>query len=326
MDLQVAYSSDDNYAQHVGVSMLSLFENNKEFDDIVIYILENNISVDNKSKLSIIAKSYGRKITFTEISSLLDKISLNIGNSIAVSSYARLFLSSVVPSEVEKILYIDCDSVITNSLAELWKTDLSACYIAGVADTVSQYSENFTEIGLQEVDMYINAGMILIDLNKWRINNAEQKFIDFIAQRNGKVRHHDQGTINGVLHNYCKIIHPQYNVMSVFFTMTKDQIIKYYNMNGYYYSEEELREAIRMPVIIHYTPGFVGRPWVKDCKHPLKNMYIKYLQMTPWKDVPLQKDNRKPVEKGILFLYDNLSFNLAYRICKIAFKSLRGTT
>ena len=31
MSLNIAYSSDDNYAQHLGVSMLSLFENNKKF-------------------------------------------------------------------------------------------------------------------------------------------------------------------------------------------------------------------------------------------------------------------------------------------------------
>jgi lipopolysaccharide biosynthesis glycosyltransferase len=324
MDLQVAYSSDDNYAQHVGVSMLSLFENNKEFDTIVVYILDNNISKDNKEKLAMIAEKYVRKIIIIEITSLLNKIPLHIGKTIAVSSYARLFLSSVVPNDVEKIIYIDCDCVVTASLVELWKTKLGDCYIAGVADTISQYSENYTEIGLQETDLYINAGMILINLNKWRINHIEQKLIDFIVQRKGSVRHHDQGTINGVLHGYCKIIHPKYNVMSVFFSMTKEQMIKYYHLRDYRYVTAELEEAIRMPSIIHYTPGFVGRPWVEGCKHPLKNKYIKYLKMTPWKDVPLQKDNRKAVEKSILFLYNHLPFNIAHQICKIAFKSLRG--
>ena len=201
---------------------------------------------------------------------------------------------------------------------------LNDCYIAGVADTVSQYSENFTQIGLEETAIYINAGIILIDLKKWRLNQIEEKFIDFIAQRAGKVQHHDQGTINGVLHDHCKIIHPKYNVMSVFFSMTKDQIVNYYNMNSYYYLKEELQEAINMPVIIHYTPGFVGRPWIMNCKHPLKDLYQTYLKMTPWKDVPLKRDNRKLTERMILLLYNKLPFKFAYGLCNILFETIRG--
>lgn len=319
MKLQVAYSSDNNYAQHVGVSMVSLFENNRDFNDIVVYILENDISWNNKSRLTMIAEQYGREIFFIEMAVLLNKLPLNIGNSIAISAYARLFLASIIPVDVDRILYIDCDSIINESLADLWRIDFNDCYIAGVFDTICPFSENYTNIGLSEADTYINSGVMLIDLNKWRMNNIEQKLIDFIIQRKGKVHHHDQGTINGVLHSRCKIIHPKYNVMSVFFTMSRDQVINYYNMNDYYYSTEEMKEAIMMPVIVHYTPGLVGRPWIKGCKHPLKDLYLQYLKMTPWKDVPLHKDNRNFAERTVMFLYRNLPFEFANKICKTVF-------
>ena len=109
MGITIVYSSDDNYAQHVGVSMLSLFEKNKELDEIVIYILANHISMENKCNLSMIAARYGRSIIFYEIAILLEKLPLNIGNSIAISSYARLFLSSVIPEDIDKILYLYSD-------------------------------------------------------------------------------------------------------------------------------------------------------------------------------------------------------------------------
>lgn len=317
MNLQVAYSSDNNYAQHVGVSMLSLFENNKEFANVSIYILDNNISAGNKAKLLAIVEEYGRKVIFVEVAFLLEKLPLKIGNSIAISSYARLFLASVIPDEADRIIYLDCDSIINGSLAELWQTDLDTCHIGGVADTVSQFSNNYAAIGLAQEDTYVNAGVLLIDLNKWRLDCIEQKLFDFIRQRNGKVCHHDQGTINGVLHNSCKILHPQYNAMSVFFSMTRKQMIKYYNMI-HYYSAKELKEAVNKPVIIHYTPGFVGRPWIKGCIHPMGNLYMNYFKMSPWRNEPLQKDSRGLNERIVMFLYNKLPFELAHFLCKMA--------
>ena len=53
MNLCVVYSSDNNYAQHVGVSMVSLFENNSEFNNIIVYLIENDISLENKNKSEI---------------------------------------------------------------------------------------------------------------------------------------------------------------------------------------------------------------------------------------------------------------------------------
>lgn len=48
MNLNVVYSSDDNYAQHVGVSLLSLLQNNQHFNNINIFLIENNLSSYNK--------------------------------------------------------------------------------------------------------------------------------------------------------------------------------------------------------------------------------------------------------------------------------------
>ena len=64
MRLVVVYSSDNNYVQHTGVSILSLLDNNRHFKDISIYVIDNEISKDNKEKLVEICRSYKRKIIF----------------------------------------------------------------------------------------------------------------------------------------------------------------------------------------------------------------------------------------------------------------------
>ena len=313
-EMNIAYSSDNNYAQHVGVSMLSLFENNKHIDFINVYLIENGISEENKEKLKSICTKYNRKIIFINLKNFIYKINLNIDKEISVNLYARLFLATAIPEEVGRIIYLDSDSIVNNDISKLWELDLRGNYIAGVKDTVA--SSTKTKVGLNDNDDYINSGMIVIDLNKWRENNVENQFINFINRNKGKVFHHDQGTINPVLSKRTLIIHPKYNAMTVMFTMKYKNILKYYEMNEYY-SEKMLNEAINEPVFIHFTPAFVNRPWVKGCNHPLGKKYIEYLKMSPWKKNELIKDNRKIIEKAIAFLFNHFPFIIANGICKI---------
>lgn len=314
MSLNIAYSSDDNYAQHLGVSMLSLFENNKKFKSITVYIIENNISNINKSKLIDIAKQYNRKIVFIDFKNYEKELNLNMESYISISSYARLFLSEIINDD--KVIYLDCDSIVNNSLEELWNLDISEYYVAGVEDTVGEHTKK--KIGLNIDDKYINAGMLLINLKKWREENIKAKFIDFINYYNGNVFHHDQGTINGVMRGKILILHPKYNLMTIFITMSIDEIMKYYKLNKYY-SEDIINEAKIDSVFIHYTPAFVNRPWVKGSKHPFKRLYEEYLEKSPWKGEPKCIDNRSKGEKFIAFLFNNLPFDIVNSICKLIF-------
>lgn len=317
MELVIAYSTDDNYVQHVGVSMISLFESNKEFDNIIIYIMDNNISDINKDKLVRISQQYNRTILFIDVEKLISTLKLDINGSIALASYARLFLASIVDKKYDKVLYLDCDSIISNSFKDLWCKDLNNYFVSGVLDTVD--CETKTKIGLKENDIYINAGMMLINLKEWRERNIQNDFIEFIDKYNGNVFHHDQGVINGVLNKRIDVIEPKYNCMTPFFNMKKNNIMEYYNVNEYY-SQEELDLAIKNPVFIHFTPALSNRPWIKGCTHPLKNEYIKYLNISPWKDSELLEDNRSKGLKLVCTLYEKLPFKIAHKICKTLFK------
>ena len=78
MRLSVVYSSDDKYAQHTGVSIISLLDNNRHFDDIDIYIIDNEISIENKKKLNSIVKDYDRKVEYIDFSKYKNQLKLNM--------------------------------------------------------------------------------------------------------------------------------------------------------------------------------------------------------------------------------------------------------
>lgn len=312
-NLNIVYSSDNNYCSYMGVSILSLLENNKNFNSINLYVIDNNISDENKTKLKKMVESYKRNIIFINFEKYKQYLNLNMQWNISISSYARLFICSMLPSNIDKVLYFDCDTLILDDLNELWNEELMDFYVAGVCDTVPSNIKQ--SIGLNNTDFYINAGILLVNLEKWREDNLEKKLLNFIQNHNGSVVHHDQGVINGVIKNK-KILPLKYNLMTSYLMMSRDDIIKYYNVEDYFYDQNEIDYAIKNPVCIHFTPGFTTRPWMKGCKHPMAYLYWDYANKTPWKDNKPQKDNSKLYIKIINFIYRELPLDIANIICK----------
>ncbi len=187
--MNVIYSSDDNYARHVGISITSLYEQNREMDDIQVFLIDDGITAENHRKLANIARKYNRTITYIPFSKFKKKLQLNNKWELPMSAYARLFVAEMVPADVDRLLYLDCDTVICDSLQELWSTDLSGNTIGAVEDVASCVF--WKETGLEQQFRYFCSGIILIDLKKWRETNSQKRLLDYLDSKNGVVRHHD---------------------------------------------------------------------------------------------------------------------------------------
>lgn len=278
MNMNVLYSTDENYVRHAGVSILSLLHHNRNFKEIIIYIIENNLTDESKEKLFSIAEKYkNSKIVFISFEALCKRLKVGENSGLAPSGYARLFIS--VLDNVDKILYLDCDTVVNRPLEKLWMTSVEKYYLGGVQDNPAKYM--VCAIGMDCNDRYINSGVLLINLKKWRESGVEQKFIDFIAKYRGEVPHHDQGIINGVCRGKILILEPKYNMMPQFLEFKERQIKQLFHIKKYY-TQNELDEAGQNPFIIHYISKFYDRPWFEGCTHPMKNMYQKFLEKSPW--------------------------------------------
>lgn len=157
-------------------------------------------------------------------------------------------------------------------------------------------------------EKYFNAGLLLIDLDKWRKINAEQGCLTFIAQHQGRVTHHDQGVLNGLFHQDVSILPLKYNVMTIHYIMSRAKILKYFGEESPFYSEEEIAQAKTHPVVLHYTPSFTSRPWVKTCRHPLKSLYWDAVGKTPWAGAQPIRDTSKWYVRLIDWRYRMLPF------------------
>lgn len=302
--MNIVYSSSDIYSEIAGISLTSLYENNKRLKEIRTFIIDNDISEINKERLRKTAKRYGRELTFV---SKVDLESLT-GTSIYtgrwnIGTFFRLYLSSILPKEIEKVIYLDCDTIIRHSLEDVYNIDLGDCSVAGVDDCRSDLYR--VEIGCNPGTIYINNGFMVVNLKKWREERIEERFTKFIRDRKGDCTYMDQAPLNGILGptNQIYELPAKYNAQRIFFDFTYKQLLRL-RKPKHYLSEEEYDEATRDPIVVHFTPVFISgsRPWQKKDSHKFTFEYRYYKEMSEWKEEPLRKDDRKTAKKIMTIL------------------------
>ena len=286
--LDVVLATDENYAEFVSVVLVSLLDNNPQFRHIKAHLLVNNVS---DRALTMIQESVAsdRLSVFTyDISNLRNILGIEVPPTIALTAYARLFVGSILPQDIEKLLYLDCDIVVNDSISDFWSLDLHENWIAGCLDTLPN-SLSKTNIGLERDDPYFNSGVLLINLSAWRKENLQTRFLQFLLDYGGHVHHHDQGIINAVCNGHKVIVPLKFNLNSNYLS---HQYALLARTNTPFYSEEEVKEACAKPAIIHYTQGFYNRPWIRNSEHPFSGVFDKYHKRTEWRNNPKRKDPR----------------------------------
>ena len=298
--MDVVYSASDLYSSLAGISLTSLLENNKKQDEINIIIMDNGISDDNKNKLISTAARYNREIRFVPLAESLSGIEINV-QKWNISTFGRLFEASSLP-DVKKVIHIDCDMIVCDSLEELWEMDMSSSIVAGASDCLSDTYK--TNIGLMPEDIYINAGLMVINLERIREKNYEEIFLKYIEKNSGFLTYVDQEVINACVPKSEKIFLPlKYNSYSILHYLSYKQLKRLRNVK-HMFSQAEYRNAVDNPSIIHYTGCFLEgtRPWIEGDNHPLKKEFDHYKSISEWKDMPEWRDTRPFVKKIITVL------------------------
>lgn len=298
-ELHVVYASDDKFAEILGVSLVSLLDNNQDMEQIYIYVLDSGVSNDNKEKVESLCEKYDRVLP-RWIPAINISKALNvdvIADRGSLSQYARLFISSVMPETLSRVLYLDCDIIVNESLSELWNLDLQGNTIGALMDAFSkQYRAN---IDLEPMDVMFNSGVMLVDLNRWKAKDIEGRLKDFIIKKRGKIQQGDQGALNAVLSKDTYCFEPRFNSVTIYYDFSYKELMVY-RKPPEFYSEDIIREAVERPVLVHFTTSFLSRrPWIEGCNHRYVNKWLEYKNMTPWADEPLWKYQKKTGIAGV---------------------------
>lgn len=262
--IDICFTSDENYVQHMAVAISSILKNSDEKDEFHFFIVDDNISDDSKEKIEMLKLIKNFEIDYIFVDTDIFRKFPRRWDGLSLNSYYLLLVPNILKNK-ERLLFLDCDVVVKKSLLPLWSMDFEGRIILAAEDILNH---NFrTPRGISDKYFYFNSGVFLLNCKKWRDNNLEKKCFEYVKNNGHKFQFQDQEVLNGMLHRDAKKIDLKWNFQFV-------------NDNTGTLDIKDFERAKANPVIIHYITA--AKPWKKETCNYLSGEYWKYFVMTPF--------------------------------------------
>jgi len=223
-EIPIFLAADDNYAPFVLTTILSVLDHTKSF--CCFYVLSDGISDDNKKIISENLELYSNfSLKFVDISSEYTENFEIMGHQ-TLATYYRFWIADMFPN-LSKAIYLDVDVIVTGDIRELFDTDLGECVLGAVPDMGNrQHLDNVKRhIGMSIDYEYFNAGVMLMDLDRWRENNITDKLLEIEKIHHGHLLHNDQDILNIYFTNSYQELSMRFNSMK---SVIPNCIIRHY--------------------------------------------------------------------------------------------------
>jgi len=254
--IELVIAPDDNVIAPSGVLLNSIARSNPG-ENIRINVLHVELSEENLNVLMAFGRSLG--FAMCENKMQIAKPKHVRGNMRAtwhtVSTLLRCYMVDYRGSPIERIIYLDTDTVVIQPLRPLFETKLAGKTAAGVVSVEPR--SHLIEHHVEPED-YFNTGVMVIDLNRWRKLNIGSKLEAFMLEHPDKCIFLDQCALNVVLNKDCLKLDNRWN----YITSSR-------KLNGF--------DSL---AIIHYAGS--RKPWFDPGLHPLGAIYVNYSQGTRW--------------------------------------------
>jgi lipopolysaccharide biosynthesis glycosyltransferase len=182
----------------------------------------------------------------------------------------RIFLPGLLP-QVDRVLYLDSDTLVVDSLHPLWDQALDA-YVAAVPNVFEpQYADRPRQLGLPAEQTYFNSGVLLFNLTQMRAANCTEQIVSYA--RHESLLWPDQDALNVVLGSRRVDLHPRWNCMNSLFLFPQARDV---------FGADAVREACANPAIVHFEGPELAKPWHYLSKHPFRADYRRHRAATPW--------------------------------------------
>lgn len=221
-------------------------------------LVSNGISAENREKLETFSARVGVELSMVEASGV-DLSQFPLFERWSAGVWLKFFLADLAPAGCSRLLYLDCDMVVTDDLTGLMETDLSGRTLAAIPDaTLDRMSARKRELGMPETGTYFNTGSLLIDPAAWRKNDITTRAETFARNNRDIIRFPTQDVLCAVAWQDILPIHGRWNFIA-----------------------KTNRDPLVRPAVLH----FIGKekPW-KMRNAPGAGIYRLYRSMTPWSD------------------------------------------
>lgn len=197
---------NDNYVPYACVTIKSIIDHMKKDDDINIHVLSDYLSLGSRNTLDKLCKSSNCSINVYMVEDTTMFAGLDM--SWSIYTWFRLLLPDYLDESVKKVLYIDCDIIVNDTLDELFEMDMKSYAIAGCLDIESYNPRTFSRLQYESKLGYICAGCLLMNLDVWRKGLLASEMIKFASEHPERIAFPDQCAINYICRDKKYILPP----------------------------------------------------------------------------------------------------------------------
>jgi len=245
----IVFCADRNFGVYLSVAAQSLIENSSPEHEYLLIIFDCGIAAEDLAVLERqLAPHKNFSLTVKPVAEYLESQGARVKKPELMKSPAmlgRLMIPDLCAG-CDKVIYADMDMVFNRDMAELMQVDLGEYYLAAVPDIDEEVKRFRRDPQQNERNVYINSGLMLINVKAWREHKLADKALQFL-QSGDNWAFFDQDAINAVCKGHILILDAKWNCLLTSF--------------GWYRRNIQELAALRLP----YLDGIL-RSFAEACQ------------------------------------------------------------
>ncbi len=244
-----------------------------------VYILSESLRRSSWLRLQRVVGDRAEMTWLQNATLPLERKDLVTSRTISKATYYRVILPELLPRISKRVVYLDADTIVQGDLEELWKQPLNGNVVGAVRDQAIYRIQcglsRHKELGIPPDQPYFNAGVLIVDIERWREEQITERFVRYQQAHSNSNRFWDQDGLNAVLYDRWCQLDARWNLQTVLVDGTRARR----DPDRCAYLNElrsRLAEITITDHIIHFTQE--SKPWHPRCLHPHRDLFRKHLQ------------------------------------------------
>jgi lipopolysaccharide biosynthesis glycosyltransferase len=270
--LHVSCAVQGLYVPHSAAMLHSVMAHAGELEVHVHYLHGPGFPSGSAVLLRDMVQRDGGAIDFLEITD--EQVAgLPVVAEFTKAMWYRIFLPQLLPG-VDRVLYLDVDTLAMDDLGPLWATDLDGAYVGAVTNVFQHdHAHHPRRLGLSGPEVYFNSGVLLMDLDAMRRDDIAGALHGLALERGDALAWPDQDALNLVLSGRRKPLHPRWNCMNSVLSFPAAEDV---------FGAAAVAEAMASPGIRHFEGPGANKPWHPASDQPGREAYFEHRGATPW--------------------------------------------
>ncbi|MCD7729833.1 MAG: glycosyltransferase [Clostridia bacterium] len=293
--IPVVMATNNNYAAYLGVTLNSIIKNSDDYYFYDIYVFHSGINKYYIEKLNSVKKD-NVAVHCVNVKQIISSQNLYSNRHYSVEMYHR-FLIPELFFFLPKVLYLDCDIVVLDSIHKLFRIDIGNNTLGAARNLLhSEMYDYVTQTLHHDPEIYFNSGVLLINCDQFITENIKNKCYDFL-KKNTELQCPDQDALNKCCKNVM-ILDTKWNFQWHHY-LNKDIAAARYKLIS---KDAELFDnALNDVRLIHYTSN--KKPWNYLCSE--------------YSDIFWEYVNGSVFEREVVYRYSDIDDPLKKEIKKL---------